>query len=344
MPSSDIVLLEIGVEHERLKEIALWHATALGFQPIETRSATGADGVQAVLASGPLRIVLAAAGSGKPTGVHRIGCCVSTAGEAYERALACGVTAGTDSPHSRWSTDESSSYPSVGLPGGVLLQFIEHVEMGSRSVAETEVLHIDHVAFVTRSGEARRWAQLLLSMLGGELIESSIDRRNGESSTGWGRMFQVRPACGTSYVFVEPLTLSSKRANNHLSDYLVANGGPGLQHVAFATSSIHERGRRMAEAGTPFLSPEGDHYKGLLKGGMDEQTVGILKSLSLVFDPDPESPLWQGFTEWLSPGTPFFYEFIQATEYPARLRQRNVDALFQSAEKSPIEKDGGDAT
>jgi len=329
---SAVTLLEFRVEGAHLAPFASWHATALGFSAAVPAGCPCLFPSGTVLSRESLHIVLRESAENGRSGVETVGYCVPSVRGAYDRAMAGGAV----SVHPPYGVgccpDHRRNVAAIQLPGGVRLRFLEE-EGGRFPHAPTAAIRpaplVDHLAFVTRSGEAEGWARLMLAILGGALVELPIGSEGDGSGRSCGRIFQFRPLAGTALVFVE----SAGSVPDQISEFLAANNGPGLQHVAFATGNIHERSRRLQKAGTPLVRPDDGHYAQLLEQGLDAERVEALKARSIIHDPDSAAPIWQLFTERLQPNG-LFYELIRGPEQPVLLRPGNVEVLFRSLERT----------
>lgn len=330
MPFPPITLLEMRASRSQLKSLTNWHAAAMGFQSPPAQHGPRHDPGGRMLTNGPLRMLVGESRKGSIGGIEIVGCRVPCARTAYEHALANGAAPAEPWHETGWSPLLVRPAPSIRLPGRGRCIFLEEgdtdLETDGTASAEWEC-SIDHLAFVTGPGEAEGWARLLQAITSGEVLESDIGEGARDTPSSSGRMFQVRPAGATAYVFVEPKNHGEVRGQ--LEIFLETNEGPGLQHVAFATKDIHEASRRMRAAGTRLVQPSEEYYAQLLARGMLPHVVAALNDGALIHDATIASPLWQFFTAPVAPNG-LFYEFIQTTERPARLRHTNVETLFRA--------------
>lgn len=117
-----------------------------------------------------------------------------------------------------------------------------------------------------------------------------------------------------------------------IESFLTEHGGPGVQHVAFATDDAVHTISTMRERGVAFLSEPAGYYEKLsvrltpLRHMMDQ-----LRELHILADEDHDGQLFQIFTRSAHPRGTFFFEVIE------RIRARsfgsnNIRALFEAVE------------
>jgi 4-hydroxyphenylpyruvate dioxygenase len=122
------------------------------------------------------------------------------------------------------------------------------------------------------------------------------------------------------------------RRKSQIQEYLETYGGPGVQHVALATSDIVRSVDELRRRGVRFLVPPATYYEhararcdGLDLPWADLQRLGIL------VDIDGGGYLLQVFTENLSDRPTLFAEIIQR-EGATGFGEGNFKALFEAIE------------
>ena len=95
-----------------------------------------------------------------------------------------------------------------------------------------------------------------------------------------------------------------------LSVPVVRHGGPGHQHVAFATGDALATARAMAERGAPLLPIPGNYYDDLAaRTDLDDDTIEQLRSLGVLYDAGERGELLHFYTA--TAGEQLFFEVLE---------------------------------
>jgi 4-hydroxyphenylpyruvate dioxygenase len=95
-----------------------------------------------------------------------------------------------------------------------------------------------------------------------------------------------------------------------LSVPVVRHGGPGHQHVAFATGDALATARAMAERGVPLLPIPGNYYDDLAaRTDLDDDTIEQLRSLGVLYDAGERGELLHFYTA--TAGEQLFFEVLE---------------------------------
>ena len=95
-----------------------------------------------------------------------------------------------------------------------------------------------------------------------------------------------------------------------LSVPVVRHGGPGHQHVAFATGDALATARAMLERGAPLLPIPGNYYDDLAaRTDLDDDTIEQLRSLGVLYDAGERGELLHFYTA--TAGEQLFFEVLE---------------------------------
>nr|WP_274388098.1 4-hydroxyphenylpyruvate dioxygenase [Salsipaludibacter albus] len=345
-----------GIDHLELwvgnaRQAAHFWMTALGFDAVATLH-PHPDRVSHVLTQGDIRLVITGArlaDSEVAAHVRRHGHAVRTvafrvadATRSHDHAVAGGARS-VQAPHLVVDDRGPHMAASVAAFGDVVHAFIEEAEPSSHDVAATTcdlptvapglpavgLVAIDHVVGNVPAGTLGEWVDHHVRTLGLQPLSSfgedvSTDRTALRSTV-------LRDASGTV-----TLPLNEPAAGTHRSqieEFLEANGGPGVQHVAIRTDDIVASVAAMRRRGVRFLDvPRGYHVEARQRVGEVGASWDRLEEHDILVDRDEQGHLLQVFTEPLQDRPTLFLEFIQregATGFGAG----NFGALFAAIER-----------
>lgn len=186
---------------------------------------------------------------------------------------------------------------------------------------------VDHANAVIPVGETATWvdfyARVLgftqLQQFGSEEVEVVMTKVLGDAS---GRI---------KLPLTEPVVGQAR----HVSAFLEAYGGPGVQHIAFLTDDIVASVRALRARGLKFMPTPRQYYEALPTrlDGLDHLDLDALAELGILVDQDDEGYLLQIFTEPLGDRATVFFELIE--RHGSRgFGARNIQALAEAAEQA----------
>eukprot|EP01129_Flabellula_baltica_P000154 TRINITY_DN1019_c0_g1_i1.p1 TRINITY_DN1019_c0_g1~~TRINITY_DN1019_c0_g1_i1.p1 ORF type:complete len:430 (+),score=120.52 TRINITY_DN1019_c0_g1_i1:62-1291(+) len=147
---------------------------------------------------------------------------------------------------------------------------------------------------------------------------------------------------------------AKKKKESQITEYLKANNGPGVQHIAIFTPSILETVKMMREAavGFEFIPTPSTYYddekvKEIIGEHLTPEAAEELKEYGILADEDDEGVLLQIFTKPLFDRPTIFVEIIQrlchgeVVDKPGcgGFGKGNFRALFESIERLQAERD-----
>jgi 4-hydroxyphenylpyruvate dioxygenase len=129
-------------------------------------------------------------------------------------------------------------------------------------------------------------------------------------------------------------------ANSQIQEFLDANGGPGIQHIALYSNDILQTVDFMQQQGLAFLPVVSSYYEQLRRRSNGNLTVAeweAIERLQILVDWSPESPkslLMQTFTKPIFGEPTFFFEIIERRNQAEGFGAGNFQALFEAVERS----------
>jgi 4-hydroxyphenylpyruvate dioxygenase len=120
---------------------------------------------------------------------------------------------------------------------------------------------------------------------------------------------------------------------SQIDEYLEFYGGPGVQHIALATSDIVATVRAMRAAGVEFLDTPDSYYARLGDWVGDTRVpTGVLRELRILADRDEDGYLLQIFTKPVGDRPTLFFELIERHGSQG-FGKGNFKALFEAIER-----------
>jgi len=120
---------------------------------------------------------------------------------------------------------------------------------------------------------------------------------------------------------------------SQIDEYLQFYGGPGVQHIALATSDIVRTVRAMTEMGVEFLDTPDSYYDNLTEWvGETRVPLETLRELRILADRDEDGYLLQIFTKPVQDRPTVFFELIER-HGSLGFGKNNFKALFEAIER-----------
>jgi len=123
------------------------------------------------------------------------------------------------------------------------------------------------------------------------------------------------------------------RRKSQIEEYLEYYHGPGVQHIALATSDIVQTVRCLRARGLEFLQVPSTYYEDLERRvGAIKEPIGTLSELGILVDRDDEGYLLQIFTQPVEDRPTLFFEVIE--RHGSRgFGEGNFKSLFEAIER-----------
>ena len=274
-------------------------------------------------------------------GVRDVAFVVENATAAYEAALARGAT-GVRAP---WVESDASGRvvrATVATYGETQHTFVERDDYlglfapGYEAAPlcrpmgpEVGLERIDHVVGNVELGRLETWVEFYARVFGFDQLVHFDDEA---ISTEYSALMSTVVWDGSKVVLPinEP---APGRRKSQIEEYLDFYGGPGVQHVALATTNIVETVEALKERGVLFLETPEAYYEdvGDRVGEIDE-SYEDLRRLRILADRDDDGYLLQIFTKTAQDRPTLFFEVIE--RHGARgFGDGNFKALFEAIER-----------
>ncbi len=226
--------------------------------------------------------------------------------DEYGKLTVATIAVYGDTVHSLVQRDD---YGGVHRPGFIAVP--EPLAGAGRHVAPGEVgVHtIDHVVANVHLGDMERWSTFYQRILGFSPLQHFDDET---ISTEYTALMSKVLAGGGGRVKLPINEPAPGRKRSQIEEYLDANRGAGVQHLALATDDIVGTVRALTARGIGFLSVPDTYYQEAREriGEVDE-SWDDLAELGILVDRDEEGYLLQIFTEPVQDRPTLFYEIIQ---------------------------------
>jgi 4-hydroxyphenylpyruvate dioxygenase len=350
----------LGWDHVELwvgnaKQSSYFYEHAFGFRPVAYAGPeTGIrDRASYVLEQGDARFVVSSAlrpdheiarhAHMHGDGVKDVAFRVPDATEAYRQALQRGAR-GVDEP--RWLEDEHGrvELASIATYGETTHSFVNRedyagpylpgyraIESGDGQVPVGVGLKlIDHVVGNVELGRMNHWVEFYERCLGfRELTHFTDEAISTEYSALMSKVMM-----GGDGRFKLPINEPAEgKRKSQIEEYLEFYGGPGVQHIAFATDDIVSTVESLRERGIRFLNTPDAYYEdvGDRVGEIDEDW-SALRRLKILADRDDEGYLLQIFTKTAQDRPTLFFEVIER-HGAVGFGEGNFKALFEAIER-----------
>ena len=211
------------------------------------------------------------------------------------------------------------------------------LENFSRS-ADTQLTFagIDHVVLnVTDQNlnTAVAWYQKVLGFQPDRTFEIQTHRSALRSKT------LIHPDGSVQFPINEPAS-----PNSQIQEFLDANQGPGVQHIALRTGNITQAIAQLRKRGLSFLEIPVNYYTHLRQGLKDlslKLNWQAIERHQILVDwqaRDPEAILLQTFTQPIFDQPTFFFEVIERRCQAQGFGEGNFLALFEAIEREQIKR------
>ncbi|PSP19624.1 MAG: 4-hydroxyphenylpyruvate dioxygenase [Cyanobacteria bacterium QS_8_64_29] len=337
-----------------------WFAHAMGFVPIASGScATDTD--TEILRSGPVTLALSSPRSpaspvapylaDRPPGVAEL------AFRVADIDFYC--ASGGDRGRIQTQSDPQGTlrWCSLASPAGIAHTLIErsgstpplpHWSEGSPAASapaapEVTFSGIDHAVVNVPAGALESTAAWYEATLGFQRQQRfSIQTQQ----SGLYSQVMVHPDSGVRLPINEPSS-----ANSQIAEFLQANGGPGLQHLALQVQPIAQATRELRQAGVPFLPVPEAYYERLQARSpqlpLSPSEWQVIAEAQVLVDCERSetnghseaSPLLlQIFTQPIFHCPTFFFELIERRQQAQGFGEGNFQALFEAMEREQLKR------
>jgi 4-hydroxyphenylpyruvate dioxygenase len=275
-------------------------------------------------------------------GVKDISLAVPDAAEAYRQAVQRGAR-GVVEP--RWLEDEHGrlQVSAIAIYGDTIHSFVNRSEYhgpfapGYVSVSQdghrrpgVGLTNVDHVVGNVELGRMDEWVGFYERVMG---FREMIHFSDEDISTEYSALMSKVMFGGEGKIKFPLNEPAEGRRKSQIEEYLDFYGGPGVQHVALATTNIVATVEALKERDVLFLDTPEAYYQdvGDRVGEIDE-SYEDLRRLRILADRDDDGYLLQIFTKPAQDRPTLFFEVIE--RHGARgFGDGNFKALFEAIER-----------
>jgi len=272
-------------------------------------------------------------------GVKVVALAVPDAEEAYRIAVRRGAR-GLDEPHEESDEQGAVKLATIATYGETVHTFVERDGYEGAFLPGFEPREggeegdffagIDHVVGNVELGRMEEWVAYYERVFGfTEMIRFSDE----DISTEYSALMSKVMADGKGRIKFPINEPAEGQRKSQIEEYLEFYGGPGVQHIALATTDIIDTVRTLQDRGVEFLRTPDSYYRELPEriGEIDED-LADLNELGILADRDDEGYLLQIFGKPLSDRPTLFIEVIE--RHGARgFGEGNFKALFEAIER-----------
>jgi 4-hydroxyphenylpyruvate dioxygenase len=227
---------------------------------------------------------------------------------------------------------ERTAYNGAYYPG-----FADYSRIFPRSVeiAEAGLQNIDHVVGNVELGKMNDWVSFYERILGFSQLKHFSDE---DISTEYSALMSKVMNGGHGKIKLPINEPAQGKRKSQIEEYLDFHGGPGVQHIAFATRDIISTVSNLRQRGVRFLFVPQTYYDEIPgRVGTIKEDLEQIKQLGILVDRDEDGYLLQIFTKPLQDRPTTFFEIIQR-EGSQGFGAGNFKALFEAIERDQAER------
>jgi len=233
----------------------------------------------------------------------------------------------------------SFRYSQIAAWGGLNHTLIERPMSNEELPATTagNFIDIDHIVLNVGSGDlesATAWYRNIFALQPQQKFTIQTDRSALHSQV------MVSPDGKVTLPINEPASASSQ-----IQEFLEANRGPGIQHIALLTSNLIKVIAQLRAKGLPLLSVSQNYYSQLIKKPelpVSPQELQAIAQQEILIDWKEDDPLgsilMQIFTQPIFSQPTFFWEFIERRYRASGFGEGNFRALFAAIETEQLKR------
>ncbi len=227
---------------------------------------------------------------------------------------------------------ERTAYRGLYYPG---FADYSHVFPKSIPLAEAGLRNIDHVVGNVELGKMEEWVSFYERILGFSQLKHFSDK---DISTEYSALMSKVMNGGQGKIKLPINEPAQGKRKSQIEEYLDFHGGPGVQHIAFATRDIITTVSTLRQRGVRFLFVPQTYYDEIPgRVGTIKEDLEQIKQLGILVDRDEDGYLLQIFTKPLQDRPTTFFEIIQR-EGSQGFGAGNFKALFEAIERDQAER------
>ena len=194
----------------------------------------------------------------------------------------------------------------------------------------TGLTHVDHMVGNVGWNEMNRWVNFYHDVMGFGVYQHFDDK---DISTEYSALMSKVMANGNGRVKFPINEPAEGRRKSQVEEYLEFYHGPGIQHIALATTDILYTVAKMQSQGIDFLKVPHSYYTDLQsRMGRIDEPISDLERLGILVDRDDEGYMLQIFTRPVEDRPTLFFEIIQR-KGSRSFGKGNFKALFEAIER-----------
>jgi 4-hydroxyphenylpyruvate dioxygenase len=272
-------------------------------------------------------------------GVKVIALAVPDAEEAYRVAVRRGAR-GLREPYAETDENGSVRLATIATYGETVHTFVERDGYEGAFLPGFEPVEgpeqsdffkgIDHIVGNVELGRMEEWVAYYERVFG---FTEMIRFTDQDISTEYSALMSKVMADGRGRIKFPINEPAEGQRKSQIEEFLEFYGGPGVQHIALATTDIVATVRTLQDRGVRFLRTPDSYYQELPEriGEIDED-LADLNELGILADRDDEGYLLQIFGKPLADRPTLFIEVIE--RHGARgFGEGNFKALFEAIER-----------
>jgi 4-hydroxyphenylpyruvate dioxygenase len=191
---------------------------------------------------------------------------------------------------------------------------------------------VDHMVANVPAGEMDKWVEFYSRVFGFKQTRH-FDIRTKRSAL----MSKVLTA---QHGYIQLPINEPSTENSQIQEYLNANNGPGVQHIALLTKAIVPTIEDLRRRGVDFLSVPDEYYRAVPdRVGQIEESFEQLQRCGILVDREgPDGYLLQLFTRPVFAEPTLFFEVIQRHGHARGFGEGNFRALFEAIEREQMKR------
>jgi 4-hydroxyphenylpyruvate dioxygenase len=268
---------------------------------------------------------------------------VPDAKEAYRQTVQRGAT-GLREPHSvedefgRVELSSIATYGDVvhtfvdrsGYSGVYLPGYVAQPSSNGAVAGDLGLTNLDHVVGNVELGRMNHWVEFYERAFG---MTEMIHFSDEDISTEYSALMSKVMTDGQGKIKFPINEPAEGKRKSQIEEYLEFNHGPGVQHIAMASSDIVATVEALKERGLIFLATPESYYEDVPERvGEIEEDYADLRRLGILADRDDDGYLLQIFTKTAQDRPTLFFEVIE--RHGARgFGDGNFKALFEAIER-----------
>lgn len=190
--------------------------------------------------------------------------------------------------------------------------------------------YVDHCVGNVELGQMNKWVGFYEKVMGFSLLVTFDDK---DISTEYSALMSKVVSNGNGYIKFPINEPADGKKKSQIEEYLEFYNGPGVQHIAVATSDIILTVSELRQRGVEFLYVPETYYEDITdRVGEINEDLAELRKLNILIDRDEEGYLLQIFTKPVQDRPTVFFEIIERNGAKS-FGKGNFKALFESIER-----------